>query len=137
MRKGAADRFRAGLLVLSVAGCTHMSAVPQPADFVAAKRPARVWVTGPDNSEVVVTHPSVRGDTLSGFSEDRYFEIPLADVKRVRASVPALERTLLFAGVGVATMGVIVSRSHGKNGCSAVTPNKPPEDEEVTPASAC
>src|ERR1041384_7012362 len=55
-----------GLLALSVAGCTHMSVVERPADFLTAKRPGRVWMTGADNSEVMVTHPALRGDTLSG-----------------------------------------------------------------------
>jgi hypothetical protein len=116
------DRVKAGLLALSVAGCTHMTVVPRPTDFLAAKRPARVWVTGPGNSELLVTHPTVRADTLSGFSQDKYFEMPMTDVKQIRARVPAVARTLLVAGAGVAAFGFVVAQSRGQGGSCHVNP---------------
>jgi hypothetical protein len=116
------DRVKAGLLALSVAGCTQMTVVPRPTDFLAAKRPARVWVTGLGTSEVLVTHPTVRADTLSGFAQDKYFEMPMADVKQIRARVPAVVRTLLVAGAGVAAIGFVVAESRGQGGSCRVNP---------------
>jgi hypothetical protein len=133
MSNVSVERVKAALLALSVAGCSHMSVVPRAADFLAAKRPARVWVTGPDNSEVLVTHPTVRADTLSGFSHDRYFEMPMADVKQMRASVPAVGRTLLVVGVGVAAVGVVVAQSHGQSTCSASPTTTPLTEDEIRP----
>jgi len=136
MTSAAIDCVKAGLVALGVVGCTQLSAVPQPADFLMAKRPTRVWVTGPDSTEVVVTHPKVRGDTLSGYAHDRYFEIPLVDVKLIRASVPARTRTLLLAGAGAVAVGVVVVQQTGSKGsgiCSGTPPNQMGDAETPSP----
>jgi hypothetical protein len=85
-------------------------------------RPAtHIWVKGSDNQLVELTHARVANDTLSGFSNSKYYEVPMADVKELRAKQPAPGRTLLAVGVGVASAGLIVSAlSSNKPGCEVL-----------------
>ncbi len=131
MRNLPVDRVTAGLLALSVAACTHTGPVQRPADFLTVKKPARVWVTRPDDSVIVVTHPTLRGDTLSGFAHDKYFEMPMADVKQVRATFPAVYRTALLAGAGVVALGLVVKEARGATGCAKYDAVPPGEDEFI------
>jgi len=101
-------------LIPLATACTAVAAVHQPAQFIAAKAPAIVWVTAADNSEVVLLAPSVKADTLAGLVDGaHYVEMPLSSVHSMRARQPALRRTLLL--LGGATLGmtaVVVAASH-------------------------
>ena len=106
----------AGLLLLSVAGCTRMSVVDHPADYMTAKAPTHIWVTTSSNSKVEVVHPKVQADTLSGFTSGKYFEIPLSDVKVVEARTPNVGGTLLLAGASAGAITAMVVAVSSKAG---------------------
>ena len=88
-------RISSSLLVLTVVGCSSVGVVAQKQEFLTDKRPASVWVTGPDNVARELRHPQVRSDTLMGFSNDGIFtEMPMSDVKEMKAVIPAWGRCL-------------------------------------------
>jgi hypothetical protein len=103
-------------LMSLAAACTTLATVHHPAQFVAAKAPAVVWVTAADNREIALLAPTVKADTLAGLAEGvHHVEMPLSSVLSMRARQPALRRTLLL--LGGATLGltglVIASRGSG------------------------
>ncbi len=115
MRNSPRHRISASAFVLSLASCTATHVVANPQQFVDTKRPSHVWVTTPGNSVVDLSHPQVLGDTLVGFSNGTYREIPMADVKLIRARVAAPYRTALLVGAGgVAAVGVLVALKKGE-----------------------
>jgi hypothetical protein len=94
---------------VSFAACSHVSAVPQPAQYMAAETPLEVWVIRRHNDSLYrIAQPRMEGDTLIGFSLPRpgdplvkYQEIPLNDVRQMRAKQSSPMRTgLLIAGIG-------------------------------------
>jgi hypothetical protein len=87
-----------------MAGCTTFGTVP-PKEFIIAKRPQQVWVFKADSSVVLVRGPHFLsgGDTLVGLVEGSYQEMPLSDVKQVKATRQAPVRTFgLVAGSAAA-----------------------------------
>ena len=94
---------RASLLVASLAACHTVAEVGYPQEFVESKGPTHVWVTRGDKSTMELWNPQVHGDTLAGFVGGRgdYYEIPLSDVKIMRATFAAPARTALVVGAGV------------------------------------
>ena len=106
-------RTFAAALIPTLVACTTFGPVA-PQDFIVAHRPPNVWVTGPDGSVVVVERPSFLGDTLTGFVNNRYREIPPDKIQLVKAHRAAPGRTaLLMVGsmVSVIAVAVLVSRS--------------------------
>jgi len=93
----------AGMLLAGLAACHTVSEVGYPAEFVESKGPTHVWVTRGDKSTMELWNPQIHGDTLAGFVGGRgdYFEMPLSDVKLMRASFSAPARTALVVGAGV------------------------------------
>jgi hypothetical protein len=96
-----------GPLVLSLAGCHAPSGVGYPAHYITAEAPMRVWVTETNDSVVIVNGPKMRGDTLTGFIDGRYRELPASEVKFVKAMLPSHWRTAAVASVAALGVGVI------------------------------
>jgi hypothetical protein len=90
-----------------VAGC-HTMHVVQPAQLGAARAWERLWVTRPDHSTVVVHAPEVRGDTLIGFVDGTYREMPLSQVVSIRAREGARVRTVALVMSGAAATGALL-----------------------------
>jgi len=90
-------------LVAGAAACHSMATIGYPQEYIDVAQPERVWVTRFDDSVEVITHPVIHGDTLSGFTLSGFAEMPISDVKFVRANVAAPVRTVLL--VGAATLG--------------------------------
>ena len=91
------------LAALSGAACHVMR--PVTLTQLVAMKPARAWVTQADQSVVLLTGPlHVAGDTLQGYLNGVFDEIPGAQLKKVVVSVPAPGRTVALsvaAGVGI------------------------------------
>jgi len=101
-----AARAAAVLALVGLAGCTKIAAVKSPLTYVAQQLPQRVWVIRAHNDSVLeLFQPRTQEDTLIGFVGGTYTEIPIHDVKQVRAQQPARVRTaLLSAGISGAVI---------------------------------
>jgi hypothetical protein len=114
----------AGVGLVTMSGCTHVSAVRRPMSFLNSQAPIEVWVIRRHNDSVfAVQQPRTQGDTLIGFltpnnaSLTQYVEIPGSDIKQMRAKQPSLVRTAALIGViGGATLYTYTSLVHGSGG---------------------
>ena len=97
-----------GASLFCLAGC-HSFRPIQPAQVGVTREWDRVWVTRPDRSTVVVSAPEVRDDTLRGFIDGTYQEMPLSDAVAMEVREGAEGRTaaLVIGGLAV-TGGVLV-----------------------------
>jgi hypothetical protein len=94
---------------LASAGCYSMK--PVTIDEVGPLRPSRIWVTR-GNEIVEVLGPRVFGDTLVGYVNGTFEEIPAASVKHVTMLKRSRGKTVaLVAGttVGVAAFAILLS----------------------------
>ncbi len=78
-----------------------------PEFLLATRHPAKLWVTRTDGTQIVLEHPVLRGDTLSGTrprstGQDEV-RIPLTDVRQVATRGFSAGRTLGL-GVGMAAL---------------------------------
>lgn len=105
MKNSTVGTIGAGVLVLSAVGCTHIGSVGNPRAYMQDRAASRVWVTGPDNRTVALSHARVANDTLSGFDGSQYYEVAMSDVKRLQAKVPDHGATVLAIGAGVVAVG--------------------------------
>lgn len=81
-------------------------------DDLSAGRVARVWVTQPDQSVVVVHDAQIFRGKLAGFIEGTYREMPPTDLGQMQVRTLAMGRTLglVVAGAAAATVvAVLVS----------------------------
>lgn len=95
---------------LSGAACHTMR--PVTLEQLGAARPAVVWVTRADQSVVVVSGPRTFGDTLVGYVNGEFEEMPAADLKQIRVKQRARGKTaaLIAAGaVGAAGFAYLIS----------------------------
>ena len=93
-------RLLTASLVALLAACHSMRPV-EPAQL-STKSYTRVWITTAGNKTVVLAEPALRGDTLSGFIDGAYTEMPVTDAHSMRAMQPAVGRTVLLAGAASA-----------------------------------
>jgi hypothetical protein len=115
---------RAVALLLGATACTHVGTVTDPRGFMATSTASDVWVTGPDNQTVEIVHAKVTNDTLHGFTvATGFYEIPMADVRQMRARVPAPGRTALAVGAGVVAAGLVLADiATSKHSCEVLVP---------------
>ena len=89
------------LAALASAACHTMS--PVTLAQLSAMKPDRAWLKASD-SVMVMQGPQVVGDTLVGYVNGVYEEIPTSQVGQMIVQVPAKTRTILLA-VGI-TVGI-------------------------------
>jgi hypothetical protein len=109
MRKLQWSRGTVGVALLCLAACTTTGVVGYPAEYIDSHGPGHVWVTEPDNTVVELSNPQVHGDTLAGFANGSYVEMPLSDVKLMKAKFPATGRTAVLAGASAITVAALVA----------------------------
>jgi FlaG/FlaF family flagellin (archaellin) len=90
------------LAALSSTACHTKKSVTM--DQLHALQPERAWVTGADQSVVLIRGPQVIGDTLAGYINGVYEEMPATHLKQVMVEAPATTRTVLL--VGAITVGL-------------------------------
>jgi hypothetical protein len=81
-----------------------------------ALKPEVAWVTEGDKSVVLVTGPQVVGDTLVGYVNGVYEEMPAAQLQQVVVQRPATTRTVLLVSaltVGFGGMVYALTGAHG------------------------
>lgn len=101
--------FRRGvsvLILLSVSACTTMQAVAEPRDYLKTRQPKQIWVTR-DSAQamIAVDGPRLIGDSIVGFVEGEYMEIPVSQVRGMQAKQYSRKRTSAFL---VAASAVVV-----------------------------
>jgi hypothetical protein len=70
---------------------------------------SQVWVTGTDQSTIVLHGPRVNGDTLGGFVDGKYREMLLSDTRSIQQRAAAPGRTAAVGAiVGAATLATFV-----------------------------
>jgi hypothetical protein len=91
---------------LSSAACTTKKTVT--IDELRVMNPLKAWITENDQTVVMVAGPQVVGDTVVGYINGVYEEMPAARLKQVMVETPAKTRTyLLVGGITVALGGMI------------------------------
>jgi len=94
----------AGALLVFGAACHTMRPVAMQQLLSSSVNP--IWVTRPDHSVIIIHAPAVRGDTLAGFVDGAFREMPLADAKVIRTREPAPAKTAaVAAAAGAVALG--------------------------------
>jgi hypothetical protein len=109
-------------VIATVAGCTSVEPVQQPAKYIAGKQPRTVWLTKANHSVVRVDGPRMLGDTVIGSVAGEYTEIPLNDVTRVAAEQSSKGKTIAAATIGGAAVAgaLIVIFKHSGSSSNSV-----------------
>jgi hypothetical protein len=103
-------RVVVGVLVFTLTGCYSTGGVGYPAEFIDEHRPSRIWVTEANDSVLAFDNPQMHADTLAGYVVGAYREMPMSDVKFVRARTLNAGRTAVLAGaLALAAAGAVVS----------------------------
>lgn len=89
------------VLLVTVLGCTTLQPVATPREFIAIKRPERIWVLRADSSKIVLDGPRLIGDTLVGWYRGHYQELLLPEARQITVREPAPRRTLIVAAGAV------------------------------------
>jgi hypothetical protein len=115
MRPPSAHGRRAIALCLVAAqiGCmTPPRLVPEPAPYLQAHSPKRIWATLPSGEDVVIDAPRLFGDSLLGVTrtggETREVWVAVTDLQNVRARRTSAARTALAVALAVTVVGLAV-----------------------------
>ena len=125
MHSPLVGRVGAAALLISLAACTSVGLVGYPAEFIATRAPAHVWVTQAGSSAMIdMYNPQLHGDTLAGFDKTGgYVEMPIESVQLMRAPMAAPGKTaLLAATAAIGTALVITHIQGGVDNCIGFQP---------------
>jgi hypothetical protein len=93
------------VLLAALAGAACHTMKPVSLAQLNAIKPDRAWVTEGDHSVILVSAPQVVGDTLVGYVNGKYEEMPTSQFKQVIVQRPATSRTVLLVAVIAAGFG--------------------------------
>jgi hypothetical protein len=82
---------------LAIAACHTMQPIT-PSQLISTPV-ARIWVTGADQSTIVLHGPRLNGDTLGGFVDGKYREMLLSDTRAIQQRAAAPGRTAMVGAV--------------------------------------
>lgn len=103
-------RLTAGILVVAMAlsgtACYTMRTVTF--GELGTARPGAVWITKADESVIVVETPRVFGDTLVGYINGEFQELPNTDMTGFKVKRMAGAKTAGLIGASAAAVGVFV-----------------------------
>jgi predicted aconitase len=104
-----------------------MQPVAQPREFMATRQPSVVWVSKASEPNMfALDAPKLIGDSIVGFIEGEYTEIPIPQIRTMQARQYSRGRTVAFAlGTAVAAVGafLLIQGGHG------ATPDQTDEDD--------
>lgn len=89
-----------------ISACHTMA--PLTLEEIATLRPSRVWVTDHQQSVVEVSGPVVFNDTLVGYVNGEFQELPASGLAKVVMKRPARARTIALATAGAVGLGAFV-----------------------------
>lgn len=123
MRPSSTHGRRAIAMCLAAAqiGCmTSPRLIPEPAPYLQANSPKRIWAKLPSGENVVIDAPRLFGDSLLGVTrtggETRELWVAVADLQDVRARRPSAGRTMLAVVLAVSVVGLAVLLIPGGGG---------------------
>src|SRR5688572_14266204 len=97
MMNSSFRRITSLLILATVMGCSTMQPVAQPREFMRSRKPKTVWITQESaNTMVALNAPQLVGDSLVGFIEGEYVEIPMVQIQGIQAKQYARGRTVAF-----------------------------------------
>jgi hypothetical protein len=102
------------LIAATVASAACHTLKPVTLEQVNVAKPSEVKVTRGDQSIVVVSGPQVIGDTLVGYVNGKFEELPAADLKQVRMKAPARVQTaalIVATAVGIGMFAMLATGS--------------------------
>jgi hypothetical protein len=98
-----------GLIVATLAATACHTMTPLSWSELNALRPGYVYVTRTDQSVVEMSGPQVFGDSLVGYINGQFQEVPTAEIRRVAMKRPARAKTIaLIAGSTAAAAAIAV-----------------------------
>ena len=113
---------------LATAACHTMKPVSMAE--LSALKPERAWATETDQTVVVVEGPQVVGDTLVGYVNGVYEEMPATRFKEVMVEKPATQKTALLVGALTVGFGGMVYALTGSGKSGGVDHSYCEEHEE-------
>jgi len=102
------------MIAATVASAACHTLKPVTLEQVNVAKPSEVKVTRGDQSIVVVSGPQVIGDTLVGYVNGKFEELPAADLKQVRMKAPARVQTaalIVVTTVGIGMFAMLATSS--------------------------
>jgi hypothetical protein len=93
---------------------------PVSLDELRVIKPEQVWITENDQTVVLVSNPQVMGDTLVGYVNGKYEEIPSSQFKQVVTERVATGKTAVLVAVIAAGFGGMVYALIGGKGDTKV-----------------
>lgn len=100
------------LIATTLVGAACHTMAPLSWDEVGGLRPSRVWVTRADQSVVEVSGPQLFGDTLVGYVNGQFQELPTASLQQVVMRRAARGKTIALIAAstaGAAALIVVIS----------------------------
>jgi hypothetical protein len=110
MRTVFLRRAIALVMVILMTACTSMQPVSQPREFMATRQPSVVWVSKASEPNMfAMDAPKLIGDSIVGFIEGEYTEIPIPQIRSMQARQYSRGRTVAFAlGTAAAALGAFL-----------------------------
>lgn len=93
------------LIVTTLASIACHTKAPATLDQLGTIKPSRAWVTLGDKSVVEISGPQVLHDTLVGYVNGVYQELPATDVKGVTIQKSATGKTVALVAVSTVAFG--------------------------------
>jgi len=119
-------------MLAAIAGSACKTMTPVTLDQIPSIQPDRVWVV--DSNQVLeISKPQFVNDTLVGFLNGNYEELPRGQIQQVKMEKTATTRTVLL-GVGIAaglagfTYAITGAGSGKQNNAMAGDCDKHPDD---------
>lgn len=113
---------------LAIGACHTMK--PVSMTELNALKPERAWLTEANQTVVVVDGPQVMGDTLVGYINGVYEEMPATRFKEVMVQQPATTKTALLVGAITVGFGGMVYALLGSGSSDVKDPSYCEEHEE-------
>jgi hypothetical protein len=101
-----------GLMAVLLAATACHTMQPLTMEELNTLRPQHAWVTDENSSTFMISGPQVFGDTVVGYVEGRFRELPGSDLKQVAIRRPDRKKTIMLAVASTAAavgVGVIIS----------------------------
>lgn len=105
-------KLLSGLVAAGLGTACH-TMQPLSWDEIEGIRPSRVWITRADASVVEVSGPQVFGDTLVGYINGEFSELPTAELRRAVVRRPARAKTIGLALAGTAVTAGLMAMIAG------------------------
>lgn len=105
------------LAALSGIGCK--TTAPVTLAELNALKPERAWVTESDKSITIVEAPQVVGDTIVGYVNGVYEEMPSTKFSQIVVEKNATTRTILLVGAATVGLGGMIYALIGGKGDTA------------------